>query len=501
MRNRNARTQPADTRAAIYLRVSSDSQVEEGVSLAMQAEACDRYCRANGLLPVAALRDEGVSSSIPLLRRPAGQQLSNLIGSGDVCHVVAYEQTRLFRDDVEAGTVVRLWWELGVTVHLLELGGAQDLDNPMTEAMFGMRAVFGRAEVRVLRKRVKDAMSQIAATGRKPSGRVYGYRRDASKALIVHEEEAAVVRRMYRDVARGASIGSVVQRLNSEGVASPRAGSMWGNHSVHVILRNPTYIGRLPWLGTVVPGTHKAIVTARTWQRVQAILDGRRVGSHGHKPRHFASLFACGVCGLGCMMRHVHRPGGARDSFVVCRQVALMLRSERHPHRWIREERLMEVVWEDAARLLTGEDIARAVDAYRARTVAAQHGGADLRERLAEVELALSRLVALAARGTVAAEVIDAEAAPLTGERESIMARLAALVPPEGLREWERLRAVDGAQVVADVRGESVEVQLQFLMALYDRIELVDRVAVMHYRGGLLRPRRVVLAWLPDRET
>lgn len=167
---------------------------------------------------------------------------------------------------------------------------------------------------------------------------------------------------------------------------------------------------------------------------------------------------------------------------------------------WYREDALMLAVWADVAAVFGGDRISRAVQQASARSVREDKRAAGLRDRLEVVEGDLSRLVTLAARGTVASDVIDAQARPLTQEREDLLARLAAAEPPEGLAEWSRLaRETDAAALVARVQSWPVEQQLAWLRGLYECLELRGRELVLRYRGGMLPERRVPLPWIKAR--
>jgi site-specific DNA recombinase len=102
------------TQAAVYVRVSTDAQAERGVSLDAQEATCLRYCAAHGLTVAHLLREEGESAyKLPLADRTEGSRLLGLVASGQVQAVVAYQLSRVFRDDLEAIGYVREWARVG----------------------------------------------------------------------------------------------------------------------------------------------------------------------------------------------------------------------------------------------------------------------------------------------------------------------------------------------------------------------------------------------------
>ena len=80
---------------ALYLRVSTEAQADEGYSLAAQAEKLEAYCRMKGIDRFTQYVDGGFSGSN--LSRPAVTQLIDCIRRGEVERVVVYKLDRLSR--------------------------------------------------------------------------------------------------------------------------------------------------------------------------------------------------------------------------------------------------------------------------------------------------------------------------------------------------------------------------------------------------------------------
>ena len=80
----------------------------------------------------------------------------------------------------------------------------------------------------------------------------YGYRRvprsaDGAAHLIIHEPEAAVVRRIFADFLAGDSLRHLAVTLSAEGIASPEGKPVWRLSTICRLLRNEAYAGRLYW--------------------------------------------------------------------------------------------------------------------------------------------------------------------------------------------------------------------------------------------------------------
>jgi DNA invertase Pin-like site-specific DNA recombinase len=110
-------------KAVCYVRVSTEEQAREGVSLEAQEEKLRAYCKMAGLEIIAMLREEGVSGSKPLATRPEGTKLVRLVETKQCQHVVALKLDRLFRDAEDALHQTRKWDNAGVSLHLVDMGG------------------------------------------------------------------------------------------------------------------------------------------------------------------------------------------------------------------------------------------------------------------------------------------------------------------------------------------------------------------------------------------
>ena len=81
-----------------YIRVSTEGQVINGASLDRQRERITEYCQTQGLNLIEIFADNGVSGGKPLAKSPAGRNLTDLLSSGDVNHVVCCKTDRTFRN-------------------------------------------------------------------------------------------------------------------------------------------------------------------------------------------------------------------------------------------------------------------------------------------------------------------------------------------------------------------------------------------------------------------
>jgi len=84
--------------AVACVRVSTEEQATEGVSLDAQEAAIRSCCAMRGLELAEVVVDVGVSAGKPLSTREGGAYLLDLVKRGKVQAVVTYKLDRLFRD-------------------------------------------------------------------------------------------------------------------------------------------------------------------------------------------------------------------------------------------------------------------------------------------------------------------------------------------------------------------------------------------------------------------
>lgn len=466
---------PPNTRpmiAALYCRVSTDEQAAHGVSLAAQEAACLAYCARAGLRVAQVIRDEGESSSTPLLLRPAGARLMELIAAGELRAVVAASQSRLFRDEAEAFRMAGAFGDAGVSLHIIDKGGLVDIASADGLFVYGVTALVDAREVRKLRERVRDAMQHIADTGRFPCSTVYGYKRE-DKRLVVMPAEAAIIREATARLLSGETARAIALDLEQRNVPTKRGGA-WTSTSLLGILRNPVLTGRFTWRGAVLPGDHEPILTDEEQSAVIA-LSVRRWKSGRRTVRFLSSLFRCGICG-GSIACHATDAGGRRYHYLRC--VARTVGRVDHCVVSMRYDTAIEAIWGHVEGLLDGRHLETALTRL-ARERAAIARKDRSAERVAAIDGELARNAQAFAGGLLSYEALAAVNQPLMAEREKLQAALDALAGDNTDAMIEALRALGKRGALQKARRADADVQMAALQMLFARVEV--------HPGGVLR--------------
>jgi site-specific DNA recombinase len=180
---------------------------------------------------------------------------------------------------------------LGANVSFID--GADDPIDDM------VRACLDDPSREKLGERVRAAMRRKAVRGEVLGRPPFGYKVGLRRRLELVQEEAVVVRYIFRMyLQEGMGIRLIARRLNAEGMRTRRGGN-WSMVSIRDILRNRVYLGTYARFGVRVPGSHPALITPDDFRAVQDRLSARRNNYSQRKPSPFllAGLVQCGQCG------------------------------------------------------------------------------------------------------------------------------------------------------------------------------------------------------------
>jgi len=221
--------------AAIYIRVSTEEQAREGVSLADQERRVREYASFKGLEVSEVYQDAGVSAKIPLNERTAGKLLTEALASEDGPKtVLATKLDRMFRSALDCLNNLETWRSQGVSFHLIDLGGnAVDVDTAMGKMFITMMAGFAEMERNLISERVTHGIAQVIAeggiVGRPPFGYEYSGTDDLDEngrqKLVPSRPEARALQAMMTLSDQGMTLKAICATLTQAGYPTKRGGA------------------------------------------------------------------------------------------------------------------------------------------------------------------------------------------------------------------------------------------------------------------------------------
>ena len=235
-------------RAALYARVSSDTQTQEG-TIASQLALLRERIEADGYVvePELCFVDDGVSGST--LVRPALERLRDQAAAGAIDRLYILSPDRLARRHAYQMVLMDEWQAGGVEVVFLNHPLGSSPEDQLLLQVQGMIGEYERAKIleRTRRGRLHAARcGSVSVLGHAPFGYRYVDKHAAGgvAAFEIVEEEAQLVRQIFAWVGRdGCSLSEIARRLQQQQVPPRRGGPCWRRSSIWKILTNPAYRG------------------------------------------------------------------------------------------------------------------------------------------------------------------------------------------------------------------------------------------------------------------
>lgn len=244
--------------------------------------------------------------------RPVLNRARKLIESGEVKAWGSYDTDRVARDPRDLITIIGAIHKAGAEPVFVRFD--HDTKDRIGEAMVYMKGLASALQWDAIRDATMRGRMKVYESGRWMGyGRVrYGYRWDKeSRTRTAHPVHAAIVRRVFEEVASGMLPSLVAQRLNDEGVASPFR-KRWVGPTIRVMIREKTYKGVCVGRQTMPTGKRRAngtsIVTVRPEDQ-QVVLDDART-----EPLVSDELWAAANAALLSRLTYVRKPGRSHNA-------------------------------------------------------------------------------------------------------------------------------------------------------------------------------------------
>lgn len=224
-------------RAILYARVSTDEQVR-GFSLRQQLEALRGYCDGEGYEVIAEVEDPGYSGAE--LVRPGLDRARDLVETGEVSVVLAQDADRITREPIHRALLDEEAAKHGARIVALDDWGDDSHEGQLLKFMKGW---VSKGERLKTAERTRRGSLRKVREGKLIRSRIpnYGFGYDESgDHYLVDEEKMRVVRRIFDEVARGASLNSVRRMLEEEGVPAP-ACERWSSTQIGRIAASDVY--------------------------------------------------------------------------------------------------------------------------------------------------------------------------------------------------------------------------------------------------------------------
>ena len=321
-------------RVAAYCRVSTDSE-DQINSYKSQVQYYTDLINNNSEWSLADIYADEAITGTQVTKREDFQRLINDCMNGDVDLIVTKSISRFARNTLDTLKYVRMLKEKGIAVFFEE-----ENINTLTmdgELLLVILSSVAQQEVENISANVKKGLKMKMQRGELVGFQGclgYDYHPE-DKTITINDEEAEIVRYIFKRYIEGAGGSVIAQELQNLGYKTKRGSSTWAETTVIGIIKNEKYKGdilmgktftldpiskrRLDNFGEedqfYIRDHHEAIISEEVFNAAQEILKRRakprRLGTDGKREKFsrkyaFSCLLECGFCGGTLTRRSWH---------------------------------------------------------------------------------------------------------------------------------------------------------------------------------------------------
>lgn len=316
-------------RVCAYCRTSKAEEANIQ-SLSRQVAAYTHAIMIDPAYEFAGIYTDHGKSGLHTRGRGGFEQMIEDAKDGKFDLILTKSVSRFGRNVVDILETVRMLRALPTPVTVLFENEGLHSDASRHDFMLSLYGALAQNESRSLSETVTWGKTKTILNGtfKHPGPLPYGYRKDREGRWQIAEEQAAVIRRIFRESLRGSTDYAVASGLTKDGVPTARGGHVWRPSTIYRILRNLTYTGQYLYGRHIKPDLHSprrllnkgeseqylieehhpAIVDRATWQAAQKAKDARciqrsntrnRMSKSGCLKEHaalFKGRITCGQC-------------------------------------------------------------------------------------------------------------------------------------------------------------------------------------------------------------
>lgn len=343
---------PMDYHVALYIRLSKEDESEgPSESVTNQKSLLEDFVKMNRLSVYDTYIDDGWSGTN--FDRPDFQRMIGDIEAKKVNMVITKDLSRLGRDYIMTGHYMERYFPEKRVRYISLLDGIDTGVESSANDITPFRAIMNDMYAKDISKKIKSVKRDKQRKGQFIGGKpMYGYKMHPTEKnkIIIDEEVAPIVRRIFAMALSGVSCRQIAATLNEEGVLTPavycgwnmgRKGpyaGLWSSERISEMLQNETYIGNMVQGRTVkisykskkclrqarenwvvVEGTHEPLIDAEIFQKVQMLVNSRKRTKSRTYDFLLRGLIFCHECGYPLAVINRKNAAGEERLFFICR--------------------------------------------------------------------------------------------------------------------------------------------------------------------------------------
>ena len=341
-----------DYHVALYIRLSKEDESEgPSQSVQNQESLLREFVQQHRLSVYDTYVDDGWSGTS--FDRPSFQRMIADIEAKKVNMVITKDLSRLGRDYILTGHYMERYFPEHRVRYISLLDGIDTGVDSTANDITPFRAIMNDMYAKDISKKIKSVKRDKQRKGQFIGGKpVYGYKMHPTEKnkIVIDEEVAPIVRRIFALALSGMSCRNIATLLNQEGVPTPATYAhlpvakpgpytgLWSSERISDMLQNETYIGNMvqgrsvkisykskkclkqdPANWVVVEGTHDPLVDRETFQKVRMLVNSRRHTRSRTYDFLLKGLIFCHECGYPLAVLNRKNARGEDVLYFVCR--------------------------------------------------------------------------------------------------------------------------------------------------------------------------------------
>lgn len=460
---------------AIYARVSTQEQAQNGHSIDEQIERMEKYCDAMDwrFKKYVDAGHSGASTD-----RPALQQMIYDIKQRSIERVLVYKLDRLSRSQKDTLMLIEdVFLKNGCD--FVSISENFDTSSPLGRAMIGILAVFAQLEREQIKERMHMGKEARAKQGKFGSGIIpIGYDYKDGK-LIPNEFEKTQVIKIFEDYVAGLTPYQIAKRLNDAGF-SHKYGK-WSHITIRKILKNRTYTGMISFGGEWFDGEHAPIIPPDLFAVVQKRIERTNIAykeKHQREGRigsYLAGFIYCKKCGAKYIKQSC-RGKGHTYIYYMCNS-----RSKRNKEH-IKDPNCKNKSWrmETLDQMILDEIRKLTFESPRKESARTDDRPALIVSQIAKIDAKIAKIIDLYTLDSVPLDALQAKMDDLNEQKTKLLKELDTIE-----QEKKRLtlkEACSKAETLDDVLATgNLKAIHQYIGDLIDRIEIDGENVLIHW--------------------
>ena len=343
---------PGTYSAALYIRLSKEDEKEgPSQSVTNQRSLLEGFVKQHKLSVYDIYIDDGYSGTS--FDRPDFRRMIADIEAKKVNMVITKDLSRLGRDYIMTGHYMERYFPEKRVRYISLLDGIDTGVESSANDITPFRAIMNDMYAKDISQKIKSVKRDKQRKGQFIGGKpMYGYKMHPTEKnkIVIDEEAAPIVRRIFAMALDGMSCRKIAATLNEEGIPTPAtyAGlpigkpgpytGLWSSERISEMLQNETYIGNMVQGRTVktsyksgkclrqpreswviVQNTHEPIIDQAAFQKVRLLIESRRHTRSRVYDFLLKGLIFCRECGYPLATVNRKNAAGEDRLFFVCR--------------------------------------------------------------------------------------------------------------------------------------------------------------------------------------